>query len=64
MNPISEIVKGISISPTMRIDIQLYGDFFGGEGLIINHFKGLGFKSFSVNEFHDVICGHVSFRPV
>jgi len=31
--------------------------------MIVEHFKGLGFKKLDTEEFHDMICDCNSFRP-
>jgi len=62
-NPIKEVVQQISISPSKRADMQLFNNAPNDIGMIINHFRSLGFRKFHAEEFHDMVCDHESFRP-
>ncbi len=60
--PTKEVVEGIDIVPSKRADIQLYEASPSDVDLIINHFRELGFKRFSREELHDMVCDSSTFR--
>ena len=62
-NPTRDIILGIDISPDKRVDVQLYDNTPSDVEMITDRFRSLGFKRFHVEEFHDMICGHNSFKP-
>lgn len=62
-NPVSDVVSEINIFPTKRADIQLYNSVPNDIGIIVNHFRSLGFRRFYVGEFYDMICDRESFKP-
>jgi len=62
-NPAEDVVSRIGIQPNRRADIQLYGDVTNDVGIIIKHFRGLGFRRFHTERFYDMICDHESFKP-
>ena len=62
-NPISDLVSRINIPPRKRVDIQLYNSTPNDIEMVKKHFKALGFRRFSIEEFHDMICDRESFNP-
>jgi len=62
-NPSREVLAQIRLIPDKRCDIQLYGDPSIDVEEIIDHFRRLGFKRFSIEEFYDMVCSRSSFTP-
>ena len=62
-NPISDLVSRINIPPRKRVDIQLYNSTPNDIEMVKKHFKALGFRRFSIEEFYDMVCGRESFNP-
>ena len=62
-NPISDIVSKIDIPPNKRVDIQLYNSTLSDIEIVKKHFKALGFRRFSIEEFYDMVCDRESFNP-
>ena len=62
-NPTMDIIQEINLSPSKRVDIQLYGSSPSDVEVIIDHFKSLGFKRFDVEKFYDMSWDRESFKP-
>jgi len=63
-NPVKEVVRGVSISPGKRADIQLQDSISNNDvGVVTERFKELGFRRFNIEEFHDMVCTRNTFKP-
>ncbi len=61
--PNDDVLSRIDLIPNKRVDAQLSSDLISDADLIIKYLRRLGFRRFSVVDFHDMVCTLSTFRP-